>query len=101
MKLNIQRETLLKPLQAISGVVEKRQTLPVLANILMIADKKGIELTATDLEVELVARIDMEMEEQGEITVPARKFLDICRSLADESKNKSQFETRKGHHQIW
>ncbi len=82
MKLSIARDQLLKPLQQVSGVVEKRQTLPVLANVLMVVDAGKLALTGTDLEVELIARTDLAGEfGDGEITVPARKLLDICKSL--------------------
>ncbi len=82
MKLSISRDQLLKPLQQVSGVVEKRQTLPVLANVLMVVDGGKLALTGTDLEVELIARTDLAGEfGDGEITVPARKLLDICKSL--------------------
>jgi DNA polymerase-3 subunit beta len=82
MKLSISRDQLLKPLQQVSGVVEKRQTLPVLANVLMVVDAGKLALTGTDLEVELIARTDLAGEfGDGEITVPARKLLDICKSL--------------------
>lgn len=85
MKFKIKREMLLKPLQFVIGVVERRQTLPVLSNLLVQADTGRISLTATDLEVELVANFDLDVTEGGEITIPARKFLDICRTLPDES----------------
>lgn len=82
MKLSISRDQLLKPLQQVSGVVEKRQTLPVLANVLMVVDAGKLALTGTDLEVELIARADLSGEfGDGEITVPARKLLDICKAL--------------------
>lgn len=83
MKFKIQREAFLKPLQQIIGVVERRQTLPVLGNILVQADARGLTLTATDLEVELVAELPLEVELEGETTLPARKLLDICRTLPD------------------
>jgi DNA polymerase III subunit beta len=84
MKFSASRETLLEPLQAVIGVVERRQTMPVLANVLLLADEKsGLSVTATDLEVELVATVDVQVEEGGEITVPGRKLLDICRALPD------------------
>lgn len=83
MKFKIQREAFLKPLQQIIGVVERRQTLPVLGNILVQADGQGLTLTATDLEVELVARVALETEGGGDTTLPARKLLDICRTLPD------------------
>jgi DNA polymerase-3 subunit beta len=86
MKLTIQRETLLKPLQQVTGVVERRQTLPILGNVLFNAGKKNLKLTATDLEVELQAQAVTAIDEPGDITLPARKLLDICRTLPDEAK---------------
>ena len=56
MKFSVNREVLLKPLQQVSGVVERRQTLPVLANVLMQVTENELALTGTDLEVELVGR---------------------------------------------
>lgn len=85
MKFKIQREAFLKPLQQIIGVVERRQTLPVLGNILVQTSAKGLTLTATDLEVELVAQVGLEVSEGGETTLPARKLLDICRTLPEEA----------------
>ncbi|NND02751.1 MAG: DNA polymerase III subunit beta [Acidimicrobiia bacterium] len=83
MKLSAQRENLLKPLQAVAGVVERRQTMPILANFLLVADDNRLSVTATDLEVELVASVDLNVEEGGEITVPGRKMLDICKALPE------------------
>jgi DNA polymerase III subunit beta len=84
MKFSAPREVLLEPLQAVIGVVERRQTMPVLANILLSAgEDSGLSVTATDLEVELVASVDVQVEKGGEITVPGRKLLDICRALPD------------------
>lgn len=86
MKLSIQREDFLKPLQQVIGVVERRQTLPVLGNVLFNVNRKGIRLTATDLEVELQAEITVPVDEPGDITLPARKLLDICRNLPEEAR---------------
>ena len=86
MHFVISREALLKPLQTVCGVVERRQTLPVLSNVLMVLKDSELSLTGTDLEVELVARVIVdEAIKPGDITVPARKFLDICKSLADQA----------------
>lgn len=81
MRFTIGTETLLKPLQAVHGVVERRQTLPILSNVLVVARDGILSLTGTDMEVELVSRTPLEGMEDGEITVPARKFVDICRAL--------------------
>ncbi|MGH8495479.1 MAG: DNA polymerase III subunit beta [Gammaproteobacteria bacterium] len=87
MKLSGTREAFLKPLQAVIGVVERRQTMPILANTLIVARRDGsVSFTATDLEVELIASARLDVEREGEITVPARKLLDICRALPDEAK---------------
>lgn len=84
MKFTVSREALLKPLQLVAGVVERRQTLPVLSNVLVVLEGDLLSLTGTDLEVEIVGRVQLEQPgESGEITVPARKFVDICRSLPD------------------
>lgn len=86
MKIEIDRESLLAPLQAVIGVVERRQTLPVLTNVLMIADENGLSLTTTDLEVELVSQVSTSVEEAGQVTVPARKLMDIVRNLPDGAR---------------
>lgn len=86
MKFTIDRETFLKPLQQVIGVVERRQTLPVLGNLLLSANDKGLTLTATDLEVEIQASIDVPVDEGGEVTLPARKLLDICKALPDSAR---------------
>jgi len=88
MRFSIQRETLLKRLQHVVGVVERRQTLPVLANLLVVVDSSSVAFTGTDLEVEMVARTTADDLEPGEVTVPARKLFDICRALPDGCRIK-------------
>ena len=83
MKLITQREQLLKPLQHVIGVVERRQTLPILSNVLMTAKDRELTFTATDLEIELSARIELAIDELSEVTVPGRKLLDILRALPE------------------
>ena len=84
MKLTTTREALLKPLQTVIGVVERRQTMPILSNVLLTAREGEITVAATDLEVELIAGLDAEnVVVPGEITVPGRKLLDICRALPE------------------
>ncbi len=83
MKFTAAREALLKPLQAVIGVVERRQTMPILSNVLIVARDGQVSITATDLEVELVATADVDTQGGGEITVSGRKLLDICRALPD------------------
>lgn len=83
MKFSAQREEILKPLQAVIGVVERRQTMPVLSNVLLTLREGTLAITATDLEVELVANAAVKEEASGEITVPGRKLHDIVRALPD------------------
>ena len=86
MKFTAEREHILAALQAAIGVVERRQTMPILANVLLSAKDNRLAVTATDLEVELVAGADIKSGSDGAITVPGRKLLDICRSLPDGAK---------------
>ena len=86
MKFTAAREALLKPLQAVIGVVERRQTMPILSNVLIVVKGGQLAVTATDLEVELVADAEVESESDGEITVSGRKLLDICRALPEGSE---------------
>ena len=87
MKFVTNRETLLRPLQLVTGVVERRQTLPVLANLLISARDGVLTMTGTDLEVELVAREGgVDIQQEGEITIPARKLADIWRSLPEDAQ---------------
>ena len=67
MKFTLDRESMLKPLQQVIGVVERRQTLPVLGNLLVVASEDGLQITATDLEVEIQAKVHVNIEEGGEI----------------------------------
>lgn len=86
MKLSIQREKLLQPITQVVGVVERRQTLPVLANFLISARDGKLSVTGTDMEVELITSVDAEVDSDGETTVPARKLVDIVRMLPDGVK---------------
>lgn len=81
MRIQIQREDLLKPLSLVSGAAERRQTLPILSNVLLRMGDTGLVLTGTDLEVEVVARTNKAKGDTGEMTLPSRKLLEICRAL--------------------
>jgi len=86
IQFSLPRDTLLKPLQLVGGVVEKRQTLPVLSNVLLEIEGNQLSLTGTDLEVEIQGRVELsEPSTEGAVTVPARKLLDIVKSLPDDS----------------
>ena len=92
MKFNIDREVLLPVLQTVSGVVDRRQTLPILSNLLFSFESGSMSVTATDMEVELIVKVNVDIEQTGELTVPARKLLDICRALPQDSN--LQFEIK-------
>ncbi len=83
MKITVKREQLLKPLQHIASVVERRQTLPILSNTYLNYDGTTLRLTGTDLEVEVITGLTAVEGSVGETTVGARKLLDICRALPD------------------
>ncbi|MCE8004788.1 DNA polymerase III subunit beta [Billgrantia ethanolica] len=93
MRFSITREALLRPLALVAGVVERRQTLPVLSNVLIQVDQDQVALTGTDLEVELIGRTAASLVEvPGAITVPARKLMDICKSLPDQAELQFSLE---------
>lgn len=84
MDIIVQREALLKPLQAVSGVVEKKQTLPILSNVLLKIKNNQLLLLGTDLEIELIGFVPLQsMQADGVTTVSARKLCDICRTLPE------------------
>jgi DNA polymerase III subunit beta len=96
MHFEISREALIKPLQLVTGVVERRQTLPVLSNVLLVLEKGQLSLTGTDLEVELVGRVNVGAgARDGEVTVPARKLVDICKALPDDATLKVDVDEGK------
>lgn len=98
MKFTVTREALLKPLQWVSGVVERRQTQPILANLLIVLDDDVLSLTGTDSEIEIVSKLTMSFapeNESGSITVPARKLFDICRSLSPDQQILFVLEEQK------
>lgn len=86
MKITTTRDDLLKPLLKVGNVVERRQTLPILANILISTNKNTLSLTATDLEVELKTEVAVTSDESMEVTLPAKKLTDICKALPEDAK---------------
>jgi DNA polymerase-3 subunit beta len=96
MKFSISRDALIKPLNLVAGVVERRQTLPILSNVLLSLEGNQLSLTGTDLEVELVGRVELASSGvDGEVTVPARKLVDICKTLPDGSEIEFTVEAGK------
>lgn len=86
MNINIQKETLEQPLSQIIGVVEKRQTLPILGNVYLELNENQLTLIGSDLETEITTRVHNINGQNGKTTVSARKLFDICRSLPKESQ---------------
>ena len=85
MKTTIKREDLLAPLQKVIGAVERRQTLPILGNVLLKSASGNLTLTATDLEIEMIASLPSDSADDFQTTIPARKLLDICKALPEGS----------------
>ena len=86
--LKIKRNSLLKPLQSVSGIIERRHTLPILSNFLWRQSKNKLVLTATDLEIQVETRIELEKgdkHDEMEATIPARKLLDILNTIPEDA----------------
>jgi DNA polymerase-3 subunit beta len=81
MKFSIKKEEIASELQLLQGIVEKRNTMPILANILVNATEKEIELTGTDLEVGLKTHFPAKIEEEGSITLSGKKIFEVVKSL--------------------
>jgi DNA polymerase III subunit beta len=84
MKLTIKKDEILKGLQRIQGVVEKKNTMPILSNMLLTAEANSVEIVATDLEIGLRGRYVAEVEKPGAVTVSAKKMYEIVRELPAE-----------------
>ena len=85
MKISISRDAILNPLQMVNNVIERRQTLPILSNVLISVKENTLSLTGTDLEVEMINTCPIENTESGDTTLPGRKLLDICKALPEGS----------------
>jgi DNA polymerase-3 subunit beta len=83
MEFVVRKNDLLRELQLFQGIVERKNTIPILANVLIEATGEGIRLVATDLEVGLRSACEATVTKTGSLTVPAKKFYEIVRSLTD------------------
>jgi DNA polymerase-3 subunit beta len=84
MKFTVAKEAILDELQILQGIVEKRNTMPILANILLNVTETEVEMTGTDLEVGMKTHFLAEIEETGTVTVSGKKFFEIAKSLPDQ-----------------
>jgi DNA polymerase III subunit beta len=107
MKIRIARDELLTGLQRVQGVVEKRNTMPVLSNILLETKQDGLELVATDLEIGIRGHYKAEILEPGSVSVSARKLYEILREMPDsdimfttQENNWVQIQTGKSQFKI-
>lgn len=98
----IEKETLLKPLQTVVGIVERKQTMPILSNVLIEKNTEEIRFTSTDLEIQITTTIKVESSSNASITVGGKKLQEILRILPDQSKvsidmleNKVQIKSNK------
>jgi DNA polymerase III subunit beta len=101
MQIKINREILLKPLTSVTGIVERRHTLPILSNLLLEAKNNNIQLTATDLEMQISLNIESKFTGELSTTISAKKLLDICRALPeaidiDMTSNDSRITVKAG-----
>lgn len=83
MKVTVERSTLLKSLGHVHRVVERRNTIPILSNLLLRGSEDGLKLKATDLDIEVVETVPADIVEPGATTVPAHTLYDIVRKLPD------------------
>ncbi len=85
MKVKIDKKKLMLALSHLHGVVEKRNTIPILANVLLEGKDKTLSLAATDMEVAEIESVNCDILQEGSITTPAHVLYDIVRKLPDES----------------
>ena len=95
--LQIDKDALLTPLQAVTGIVEKRHTLPILSNVLIERTQDFLNLVATDLEIQITTRCEAagKVTEDQNLTVSARKLQDILRSLPDGTEATLDLQANK------
>jgi DNA polymerase-3 subunit beta len=86
MKFSIDKDVILRELQLLQGIVEKRNTMPILANILVNVTESEVELIGTDLEVGLKTHFPAKIDATGSITISGKKVFEIVRSLAEEQQ---------------
>jgi len=86
MRFSIKQDQLIKPLQIVGSVIDRRPANPILANFLFRLTPQTLSITGTDQELEMIMHINIDNAEPGELTLPARKLIDICRALPSGSR---------------
>src|SRR3989338_8993946 len=94
MKINTSKENLLKGIQIVQNAVSSKNTLPILSHILLEAKKQEITFTATDLEAGISIQVEGDVQEEGAITVPAKKFSEMIKELPGDTP--IQISVKKG-----
>src|SRR5438874_12575736 len=96
MKINVERGALLKALNHVQSVVERRNTIPILSNVLIEAAKGELKLTATDLDIEIVEALPADVLRNGSATAPAHMLYDIVRKLPEGAQVQAELLTSEG-----
>ncbi len=96
MKINVERGAFLKALSHVQSVVERRNTIPILSNVMIEAGKSALKLTATDLDIEIVESIPADILRNGAATAPAHMLYDIVRKLPDGAQVQVELLTSEG-----
>jgi DNA polymerase-3 subunit beta len=96
MKINVERGAFLKALSHVQSVVERRNTIPILSNVMIEAAKGQLKLTATDLDIEIVEAIPADVIRNGAATAPAHMLYDIVRKMPDGAQVQAELLTNEG-----
>src|ERR1700743_713589 len=96
MKINVERGAFLKALSHVQSVVERRNTIPILSNVMLEAAKGSLKLTATDLDIEIVEAIPADILRNGFATAPAHMLYDIVRKLPDGAQVQAELLSSEG-----
>jgi DNA polymerase III subunit beta len=97
MKVTLERAALLKSLGHVHRVVERRNTIPILSNVLLLAEDQSLLLRATDLDLEVTERLPADVSKTGATTVPAHILYDIVRKLPDGAQVSIESQGDSGH----
>ena len=96
MRLNVSKDEMQEKLSNIQNIVEKKNTMPILSHFLLDVGKKGSHIVATDLETALKEPVEMKVEEEGKLCIPARKLFEIVREMDGDLLLESVDESPPG-----